>query len=81
VLEFHRWQDTVKTAIRAHTLFDPAHARLRSRLVSLDATEFERGVVELLNVLGLPTVWHGKGPDGKSDGVTVFQEWDGKVTI
>jgi len=76
--EFQRWQDTINVAVRANTYFDQNHAMLRSRLLGKKASDFEHGVVELLNLLGLPTVWYGNEVQNRSDELAVFQEWNGR---
>jgi hypothetical protein len=63
-IEVNRWPDSADLRVAVDTFFDPKHERLRELLVgekSKDSVLFELAIVRLLNLLGVPMVWYGKG--------------------
>jgi hypothetical protein len=70
-LEVNRWQysGTLSAAIDGY--FDPAHKLLREAVIGQTSKKnlsFEMGIVRLLNVLGIPAIWYGKGTvEGRPD--------------
>ena len=71
MLDITRWPSAGNLRHLVDLYFDPAQERLRAALVNrgaMNQREFEWGVARLLNLLGVPTAWYGKGAaEGKPD--------------
>jgi hypothetical protein len=70
-LEVNRWQYSGTLSAAIDNYFDPAHKLLREAVIgqaSKKNLSFEMGIVRLLNVLGIPAIWYGKGTiEGRPD--------------
>jgi hypothetical protein len=67
MLNVKRWPTPGNLRHLIDEYFDPSQQRLKAALFSRGATnqlEFEWGVTRLLNLLGLPVAWYGKGAAG-----------------
>lgn len=71
MLDVKRWPSTGNLRHSVDLYFDPSQERLRVALFNREAMnqqEFEWGVTRLLNLLGLPATWYGKGAtEGRPD--------------
>ncbi|MGB7228462.1 MAG: hypothetical protein WBD26_11980 [Candidatus Acidiferrales bacterium] len=64
VLEVNRWPSAGNIRQLVDSYFDPSQERLKSALLNrgaMNQQEFEWAVARLLNLLGLPAIWYGKG--------------------
>jgi hypothetical protein len=64
VLGVNRWPSAGNIRQLVDIYFDPSQERLKSALLSrgaMNPQEFEWAVARLLNLLGLPAIWYGKG--------------------
>jgi hypothetical protein len=71
-LSIRRWSASASIFGVVDEYFDPEHKRLRLALEYNDkrpAEEFELGVVRLLNLLRIPTIWYGKTVVDRADAV------------
>jgi hypothetical protein len=61
--EVTRWPHSATLLAAINVFFDPEHKRLREALLGRKQSKdgFEFGVVRLLNLLGVPAIWYGKG--------------------
>lgn len=68
--EVTRWPHSFTLLGAMNVFFDPEHKRLREALSGRSKVKenFEFGVVRLLNLLGIPAIWYGKGAtEGRPD--------------
>jgi len=64
MLGVSRWPSPGNLRHLVDTYFDPSQERLKAALFKrgvMNQQEFELGVTRLLNLLGLPAAWYGKG--------------------
>ena len=84
-IEVNRWPSAgnLRVAVDAH--FDPGHKHLRSFVLGKEnkrAQNFEMGVVRMLNLLGIPLVWYGKGAtSGRADVAACLLEVGGQKLV
>jgi hypothetical protein len=60
----NRWPQSGNTRVGLNAYFDPEHVQLNAALLGQpgkDTFTFEMAVARLLNLLGIPIVWYGKG--------------------
>src|SRR5580692_529548 len=63
-LEVNRWPSAGNLRQIVDAYFDPSQEKLKEALLkrgALNQQEFEWAVARLLNLVGLPTIWYGKG--------------------
>jgi hypothetical protein len=79
-LEVGRWPAAATLRVAVDSYFDPDHQRLRGFVLGRESKEgqnFELGVVRLMNLLGVPLVWYGKGStQGRPDVAAALVETD-----
>jgi hypothetical protein len=79
-LEVCRWPAAATLRVAVDSYFDPDHQRLRGFVLGRESKEgrnFELGVVRLMNLLGVPFVWYGKGStQGRPDVAAALVETD-----
>src|SRR5207253_1678207 len=64
MLDVRRWPSAGNLRYLVDRYFDPGQERLRAALLNrgvMNQHEFECGVARLLNLLGVPAAWYGKG--------------------
>lgn len=88
-IDLRRWPaGNLRAAVDCY--FDPEHKLLRDALVGGShnsrkrgaSQAFEMAVVRLMNILGIPLVWYGKGvADGRNDAAGLVERKEQRIVI